>query len=90
MPHSSREVLAWARCNWGLHTVIPAQSGHGDAQRFADTGKLVQTILNAGSEYFTKTIAFYSQALSEAEKLNALGKSMMRLSIPETELILSV
>lgn len=44
----------------------------------ADTGKLVRIILEAGSEYFTKTIAFYSQALSEAEKLNALCESMSR------------
>ena len=66
-----------------LDTVMPNVA-------IADTGKLVQTILNAGSEYFTKTIAFYSQALSEAEKLNALGKSTMRLSNLETELILSV
>jgi len=44
----------------------------------ADTGKLVRIVLDAGSEYFTKTIAFYFQALSETEKLNALGKSMSR------------
>lgn len=42
----------------------------------ADTGKLVRIVLEGGSEYFTKTIAFYSQALSEAEKLAALGESM--------------
>ena len=42
----------------------------------ADTGKLVRTILEAGSAYFTKTIVFYSQALSEAEKHVALGESM--------------
>lgn len=42
----------------------------------ADTGKLVRIVLEAGSEYLTKTIAFYSQALSEAEKLAALGESM--------------
>ncbi|KAL4880039.1 hypothetical protein BJY04DRAFT_219571 [Aspergillus karnatakaensis] len=39
-----------------------------------DTGKLVRAILEAGSAYLTRTIAFYSQALSEAEKLAALGK----------------
>ncbi|KAF9884863.1 hypothetical protein FE257_001206 [Aspergillus nanangensis] len=40
----------------------------------ADTGKLVQIILEAGSTYFTKTIAFYAQALSESEKLAELGE----------------
>ncbi|KAJ5962515.1 hypothetical protein N7501_007456 [Penicillium viridicatum] len=40
----------------------------------ADTGKLVRTILEAGSQYFEKTIAFYSQSLSEADKLATIGK----------------
>ncbi|KAJ5817045.1 hypothetical protein N7447_009278 [Penicillium robsamsonii] len=40
----------------------------------ADTGKLVRTIFEAGSQYFKKTIAFYSQSLSEAEKLATIGK----------------
>ncbi|KAL3493067.1 hypothetical protein BJX62DRAFT_249999 [Aspergillus germanicus] len=40
----------------------------------ADTGALVRAILEAGSTYFTKTIAFYSQALSEADKLSVLEK----------------
>ncbi|KAL2855095.1 hypothetical protein BJX68DRAFT_264243 [Aspergillus pseudodeflectus] len=40
----------------------------------ANTGVLVRAILEAGSTYFTKTIAFYSQALSEAEKLSAIKK----------------
>ncbi|KAK6837461.1 hypothetical protein RU639_001464 [Aspergillus parasiticus] len=39
----------------------------------ADTGKLVHTILQAGSTYFTKTIAFYSEALSEFEKLASIA-----------------
>lgn len=42
----------------------------------ADTGKLVHLILEAGSTYFTRTIAFWAQALSEAEKLAELGKCM--------------
>ncbi|KAJ5981764.1 hypothetical protein N7522_013392 [Penicillium canescens] len=45
----------------------------------ADTGKLVRTVLEAGSQYFTKTVAFYSQGLSEADKLATIGK---RYSIP--------
>ncbi|KAL5363817.1 nmrA-like family protein [Aspergillus floccosus] len=40
----------------------------------ADTGKLVHSILEAGSVYFTKTIAFWAQALSEAGKLAELGE----------------
>jgi hypothetical protein len=43
----------------------------------ADTGALVRAVLEAGSTYFTKTIAFYSQALSEAEKLSVLEKSTL-------------
>lgn len=39
----------------------------------ADTGKLVHIIFEAGSTYFTKTIAFYSEALSESEKLASIG-----------------
>jgi hypothetical protein len=41
----------------------------------ADTGALVRAILEAESTSFAKTIAFYSQALSEAEKLSAIEKS---------------
>jgi hypothetical protein len=44
----------------------------------ANTGVLVRAILEAGSTYFTKTIAFYSQALSEAEKLSAIKKRTYR------------
>ncbi|GES63220.1 NmrA-like family protein [Aspergillus terreus] len=40
----------------------------------ADTGKLAHIILKSGSTYFTKTIAFWAQALSEAEKLAELGE----------------
>lgn len=43
----------------------------------ADTGKLVHLILEAGSQYFEKTIAFYSQPLSEADKLAIIGKSTL-------------
>ncbi|KAF7595941.1 hypothetical protein BBP40_004087 [Aspergillus hancockii] len=39
----------------------------------ADTGKLVRAILEAGATYFTKTIAFYSEALSESGKLASIG-----------------
>ncbi|KAJ5675207.1 uncharacterized protein N7477_005141 [Penicillium maclennaniae] len=45
----------------------------------ADTGKLVRAILKAGSRYFEKTIAFYCESLSEADKLTAIGK---RYNIP--------
>ncbi|KAL2816930.1 hypothetical protein BJX63DRAFT_441297 [Aspergillus granulosus] len=38
-----------------------------------DTGKLVHLVVEAGSTYFTKTIAFWAQALSEASKLAELG-----------------
>jgi hypothetical protein len=41
-----------------------------------DTGKLVHLVLQAGSTYFTKTIAFWAQALSEAEKLTEMGSCM--------------
>lgn len=65
---------------YSLETVMPNVA-------IADTGKLIQTILEAGlAVYFTKTIAFYSQALSEAEKLTALGESMSQhalVSVPE-------
>ena len=40
-----------------------------------DTGKLVRVILEAGATYFTKTVAFYSEAISEAEKQAMIGKS---------------
>ncbi|GKZ26765.1 hypothetical protein AbraIFM66951_003657 [Aspergillus brasiliensis] len=39
-----------------------------------DTGKLVQVILESGATYFTKTIAFYNEALAEADKLAAIGQ----------------
>ncbi|XHG04015.1 hypothetical protein AWENTII_007299 [Aspergillus wentii] len=45
----------------------------------ADTGKLVRAILEAGSRYLEKTVAFYSEALSEAEKLAIIGK---RYNVP--------
>lgn len=44
-----------------------------------DTGKLVHLVLEAGSPYFTKTIAFWAQALSEADKLAELGSCMTPL-----------
>lgn len=40
-----------------------------------DTGKLVRVILEAEATYFTKTVAFYSEAISEAEKQAMIGKS---------------
>ncbi|KAI2827612.1 hypothetical protein CBS63078_6126 [Aspergillus niger] len=39
-----------------------------------DTGKLVRVILEAEATYFTKTVAFYSEAISEAEKQAMIGK----------------
>lgn len=43
----------------------------------SDTGKLVHIILEAGAVYFTKTIVFWAQGLSEAEKLVELGQCML-------------
>ena len=43
----------------------------------ADTGKLVHLVVEAGSAYFTKVIAFWDQALSEAEKLAELWNCMV-------------
>lgn len=43
----------------------------------ADTGKLARAILTAGSHYLTKTIAFYSESLSEANKLAVIGSRML-------------
>ncbi|KAK1252024.1 hypothetical protein MKX08_003211 [Trichoderma sp. CBMAI-0020] len=40
----------------------------------ADTGKLVRALIEDGQQYFTKTIAFYAQSLSEAEKVKVLGE----------------
>ncbi|KAL4801093.1 hypothetical protein BDV19DRAFT_396448 [Aspergillus venezuelensis] len=48
-------------------TVLPNVS-------IADTGKLVHIVLENGPVYFTKTIAFWSEALSEAAKLAELGQ----------------
>ncbi|KAL5332494.1 hypothetical protein BJX70DRAFT_404537 [Aspergillus crustosus] len=42
----------------------------------ADTGKLVRAILVIGSAYFTKTIAFFSQSLSEQQKLATFGETL--------------
>ena len=42
----------------------------------SDTGKLVNIILEAGAVYFKKSIVFWAQALSEAEKLAELGECM--------------
>ncbi|GLB08384.1 NmrA-like domain-containing protein 1 [Aspergillus tubingensis] len=39
-----------------------------------DTGKLVRLFLEDGATYFTKTVAFYSEAISEAEKQAMIGK----------------
>lgn len=40
----------------------------------SDTGKLVHIILEAGAVYFKKSIVFWAQAVSEAEKLAELGE----------------
>ncbi|OJI95848.1 hypothetical protein ASPVEDRAFT_156709 [Aspergillus versicolor CBS 583.65] len=40
----------------------------------SDTGKLVHIVLQAGAVYFTKTIVFWAQGLSEANKLAELGQ----------------
>jgi hypothetical protein len=41
-----------------------------------DTGKLVDYVIRHGSTYQTKTIAFSSEELSEAEKAATIGRSM--------------
>ncbi|KAI9037171.1 NmrA/HSCARG family protein [Aspergillus affinis] len=40
-----------------------------------DTGKLVSYLLDHGSTYQTKTVAFYAQALSESGKVEALAEA---------------
>lgn len=42
----------------------------------ADTGKLVRAVIEHGKKYFESTIAFYSQSLSESEKLTELGNGL--------------
>lgn len=54
-------------------TVLPNVS-------IADTGKLVRAVIEDGQQYFTKTIAFYAQSLSEAEKLKVLGEGIIRFA----------
>ncbi|KAI9369630.1 hypothetical protein BJX61DRAFT_536274 [Aspergillus egyptiacus] len=49
------------------HTVLPNSA-------IADTGKLIRVVLEGGPIFFRKTIAFWAQALSEAEKLAELGE----------------
>lgn len=39
-----------------------------------DTGKLVQHVVEHGTEYYKRTIAFYSESISEKSKLDVLGK----------------
>ncbi|KAJ5613441.1 hypothetical protein N7510_006635 [Penicillium lagena] len=39
-----------------------------------DTGKLVRLVILNGAQYFRKSIAFYAEALSEAEKLREMGR----------------
>jgi hypothetical protein len=41
-----------------------------------DTGKLVDYVIRHGGRYQTKTIAFFSEELSEAEKAETIGRSM--------------
>lgn len=46
-----------------------------------DTGKLVRTVVQNPKTYFEKSIAFYSQGISEGEKLVTLAKgTFYRLS----------
>ncbi|CAG5154262.1 uncharacterized protein ALTATR162_LOCUS3537 [Alternaria atra] len=40
----------------------------------ADTGKLVYQVVTHNTEYYKRTIAFYSQAISEGAKLEVLSK----------------
>jgi hypothetical protein len=40
----------------------------------ADTGKLIHHVVQNRSKYASSVIAFYSEAISEGAKLEALGK----------------
>jgi hypothetical protein len=42
----------------------------------ADTGKFVRAVIERGNNCFESTIAFYSQGLSESEKLVELGNGL--------------
>ncbi|PGH01612.1 hypothetical protein AJ79_07860 [Helicocarpus griseus UAMH5409] len=42
----------------------------------SDTGKVIRTVVENGKKYFESSIAFYSQSLSESEKLTALGNAL--------------
>ena len=42
----------------------------------ADTGKVVRAIIEGGNNYFESSIAFYSQSLSQSEKLEELGNGL--------------
>lgn len=53
----------------GIDTPLPNVS-------IADTGKLVHHVVEGGKKYASKVIAFYSEAISEGAKLDALGKCM--------------
>jgi hypothetical protein len=45
----------------------------------ADTGKLVYQVVTHNTQYYKRTIAFYSQAISEGAKLEVLSKRMISL-----------
>jgi hypothetical protein len=51
-------------------TVLPNVS-------IADTGKIVRAVIEDGQQYYTKTISFYAQSLSEAENLRVFGEGII-------------
>ena len=42
----------------------------------SDTGKVIRAVIEHGKKYFESSIAFYSQSLSESEKLTELGNGL--------------
>ena len=38
----------------------------------SDTGKLIHHLINSSERYFEKTIAFYSEAISEGSKIQSM------------------
>jgi hypothetical protein len=47
----------------------------------SDTGKLVQYILDHPDQCLEKTIAFYSEAISEGEKIRSMAEGVYRKAL---------
>lgn len=75
-------------CPWRLNIANQKQQNDGTYARsfplkaetclpnvsIADTGKLVRHVVEADKKYASKVVAFYSEAISEGSKLEALGR----------------